>query len=192
MSFAQLLFSFRGRIGRTPWWLTSLAMLVVMPAVIFAIFAVLVLADAKSPLGSGGPGAFVSAVLYVMLGAMNRAAYDPAVFLASPGLFFTAVSILLIMIGGAWIGLALGAKRLHDRNKSAWWLLLFWLMPQALHAVGERMEGSGLILALTAYAILIWALVELGFLPGTAGPNRYGASARDGARARIEAGARRL
>jgi uncharacterized membrane protein YhaH (DUF805 family) len=36
------------------------------------------------------------------------------------------------------------------------------------------MEGGGIILHLVSFAITIWAIVELGFLRGTIGPNRYG------------------
>ena len=43
-------------------------------------------------------------------------------------------------------------KRFHDRNKSRWWLLI------------------GLIPIIGA----IWLLIELGFLKGTPGPNRFG------------------
>ena len=31
-----------------------------------------------------------------------------------------------------WPILAVGTKRLHDRNKNGWWLLVFWLLPFAL------------------------------------------------------------
>jgi uncharacterized membrane protein YhaH (DUF805 family) len=43
-------------------------------------------------------------------------------------------------------------KRWHDRDKSGWWMLIL-LVP----IVGA-----------------IWFLIELGFLPGTPGPNRFG------------------
>jgi uncharacterized membrane protein YhaH (DUF805 family) len=49
-------------------------------------------------------------------------------------------------------GLAVSAKRWHDRDKSAWWLLI------------------GLVPLIGG----IWALVENGFLRGTLGPNRFG------------------
>jgi serine/threonine-protein kinase len=62
------------------------------------------------------------------------------------------VGYLLILGGfGLWIWLAMAAKRLHDRNRPAWWLLACLLIVPAL-----------------------WVVVELGFLPGTAGANRYG------------------
>ncbi len=51
-----------------------------------------------------------------------------------------------------WPALALSAKRWHDRDKSAWWLLVN-LVP----IVGW-----------------LWGLVENGFRRGTAGPNRFG------------------
>ena len=81
-------------------------------------------------------------------------------------LFFISVPILLLDI---WLGtgrlffiwqiflfwptLAIQAKRWHDRNKSAWWILIEFI----------PIIGS------------IWALVELGFLKGTEGNNRFGA-----------------
>ena len=47
---------------------------------------------------------------------------------------------------------AIAAKRFHDRDKSGWWILI----------------------VLIPFIGLIWYIVELGFLPGTPGPNRFG------------------
>ncbi len=52
-----------------------------------------------------------------------------------------------------WPAIATSAKRWHDRDKSAWWVLMV-LVP----VLGW-----------------LWALVENGFLRGTQGVNRYGA-----------------
>ncbi len=83
-------------------------------------------------------------------------------------------------------GLAVGAKRLHDRNKSGWWLLLFYIVPAVLICVGVVLaifgaaggsDGTGilgLLLNLAALAVVIWAIVELGCLRGTAGAHQYG------------------
>jgi uncharacterized membrane protein YhaH (DUF805 family) len=92
---------------------------------------------------------------------------------------FSGLGALLIIIALAyipflWIGLAISAKRLHDRNKSAWWLLLFYLVPAILQGIGEQLGTAGLILTLAGLGISIWALVEIGFLRGTVGPNQYG------------------
>ena len=57
------------------------------------------------------------------------------------------VNLLLL-----WPAIATSAKRWHDRNKSAWWVLIV-LVP---------------ILG------WCWALIENGFLRGTRGDNRFG------------------
>src|SRR5262245_25274108 len=82
--------------------------------------------------------------------------------------------IALLYIPLIWVGLAVGAKRLRDRDKSAWWLLLFYAVPSILSSAADRMEGGGIILHVVSFAITIWAVIELGFLRGTIGPNRYG------------------
>ena len=58
----------------------------------------------------------------------------------------------VFLIAASWPSLAVGIKRCHDRNRSGWFLLI-GLIP---------IIGS------------IWLLIELGFLRGTIGPNRYG------------------
>jgi uncharacterized membrane protein YhaH (DUF805 family) len=87
-----------------------------------------------------------------------------------------AVVLLLIIlyIPLIWVGLAVGAKRLHDRDKSAWWLLLFYAAPSVLSGAANRADEMGIVLHLASFAITIWAIVELGFLRGTPGPNSYG------------------
>jgi uncharacterized membrane protein YhaH (DUF805 family) len=76
--------------------------------------------------------------------------------------------------------LAVGIKRMHDRNKSAWWLLVFfgipgvlWLLP-VLIGYDENASIVGMVLQHVGLAILLWALVELGILRGTIGGNPYG------------------
>jgi uncharacterized membrane protein YhaH (DUF805 family) len=62
---------------------------------------------------------------------------------------------ILTMIWGLaniWFGLAAGAKRCHDRNRSGWF------------------QAIALIPILGG----LWLLIELGFLRGTVGPNRFG------------------
>ena len=63
-------------------------------------------------------------------------------------------SILTLLVGLAafYTGLAVSMKRWHDRDKSAWWILII-LVP----LIGP-----------------IWTIAENGFLRGTAGPNRFG------------------
>jgi len=61
----------------------------------------------------------------------------------------------LVMIALIWPSLAVQIKRWHDRDKSGWWYLIC-MIP----IVGP-----------------IWAFIELGFLRGTSGPNRFDLSA---------------
>jgi uncharacterized membrane protein YhaH (DUF805 family) len=126
MSIKDLLFSFQGRIGRMPFWLASLGVIVAFTVVYALIFGAMIASAGMSEGGSGG-GAMGSVMSIVGL----------------------VVSLVCL-----WIGLAVQAKRWHDQDKSAWWILIN-LVP----AVG------GLI-----------ALVMCGFLEGTKGPNRFGAA----------------
>ena len=92
------------------------------------------------------------------------------------------VLFLPVFLAAFVAALANGARRLHDRNKSAWWLLLFVGVPLVLSlpADAARMssdpaaQGGAALLALLGLPFSIWALVELGFLKGTSGPNKYG------------------
>jgi uncharacterized membrane protein YhaH (DUF805 family) len=77
-------------------------------------------------------------------------------------------------------GLAVGAKRLHDRDMSGWWLLAFYIVPTVLVAIGvavgmtsDSWVAMGLC-SILAVAIGIWAFVVLGCLRGTIGTNGYG------------------
>jgi uncharacterized membrane protein YhaH (DUF805 family) len=94
--FAWLLFSFKGRIQRLYWWLTSL----VVGAVAGMISSTVESVAQSFGIGSIDP---------------ETHAFEPAVLL----------SVLLSVIGvlNVWINYALTAKRLHDRNRSGWWLL---------------------------------------------------------------------
>ena len=148
MKLQKILFSFDGRIGRRTYWLATLAVIV----------AVLVLTFAPFLLNSE-----TAAVLMLVVSQF----------------------IWLLCL---WPILAVGAKRLHDRDKSGWWLLVFWLLPFALVVAGFNIAlfddprtgrsgdfSTGAILVLASLLPALWGIVELGILPGTKGPNLYGA-----------------
>ena len=74
-------------------------------------------------------------------------------------------------------GLAIAVKRLHDRNKPAWWLLLFYVAPPAIETIAELNDldsAATVWLMVLSGALSLWALLDLGCLRGTRGPNRYG------------------
>ncbi len=99
---------------------------------------------------------FLVAVLVIFMGIqfaalgpmIAAAAADPE---AAANMSFP-VWIWIIFIPMMWMSLAVQAKRWHDVDKSAWWILI-GLVPFV----------GGLI-----------ALVFNGFIAGTPGPNRFG------------------
>jgi uncharacterized membrane protein YhaH (DUF805 family) len=102
------------------------------------------------------------------------------VLVGGDGALMTIVSSIISLLI-AISGIAVGVKRLHDRNKSGWWLLLFYggsfVLFGAGFAVGMTQSGSSTVsgvLLLLALAITIWSLIELGCLRGTIGQNQYG------------------
>jgi uncharacterized membrane protein YhaH (DUF805 family) len=131
----------------------------------------------------------VSELLFSFSGRTNRAMWwltgvALSVFMAA--LFFAglvlahqrqgtiALALMLFLIPILWVSLAVGAKRLHDRDMSAWWLLVFYILPSVLQGLAEYSASYWLGLTVTWVVIAVWCIVELGFLRGTAGPNQYG------------------
>jgi uncharacterized membrane protein YhaH (DUF805 family) len=81
-----------------------------------------------------------------------------------------------ILIISTWCFAAIGCKRLHDRNKSGWCMVPFFILPLLLAKAAEW-PGAPVVDAfflLIAFAINIWAFVELFCLKGTKGPNEFG------------------
>lgn len=76
---------------------------------------------------------------------------------------------------------AIIVRRLHDRGRSGWWAVPFFILP-FLAGLGMSAETAGssapALLALTVLGsagLAIWGWIEIGFLRGSEGPNRYGA-----------------
>jgi uncharacterized membrane protein YhaH (DUF805 family) len=88
-------------------------------------------------------------------------------------LFFVIAAIVCTPLLISFI--AVGLKRLHDRDKSGWWLLGFYVLPAILSRIAEA-AGTDLqfIFSLASLVLSIWGFVELGCLRGIAGPNKYG------------------
>jgi uncharacterized membrane protein YhaH (DUF805 family) len=106
----------------------------------------------------------ISQLLFSFKGRINRQSYwlftlamaavilVPAFFYFGVGTetadtYVDAASLVLL-----WPVLAVQAKRWHDRDKSAWWVLINFIP-----VIG-----------------FFWSIIENGFLPGTPGQNRFG------------------
>jgi uncharacterized membrane protein YhaH (DUF805 family) len=117
-------------------------------------------------------------VVLVNIGIVLVAALAAAMTVLTPLWYGVTVLFLALLVSG----LAAAAKRLHDRDKSAWWILVFVVLPSAISGIGQQFgEASVLVTGLISLAISIWAFVELGCLRGTRGPNRFGPDPLEGA-----------
>jgi uncharacterized membrane protein YhaH (DUF805 family) len=133
----------------------------------------------------------LSTMLFSFTGRINRARYWLAVL--AVGVVGTLVVVLgialeigraypatiaigvTVVLALAWIDLAVSVKRLHDRDKSAWWLLLFYVVPAAiLPAFWLGNRSANIILGSVRAGIGIWGFVEIACLRGTPGPNSHG------------------
>jgi len=103
------LFSFKGRIGRKPYWVFNLVV-------------------------------FLGAIILGLFTGVSNDINE----ITKPQLMF--------MLWIVWPSLAVQAKRWHDQDKSALWLLINFI----------PIAGP------------IWTLIQNGFIPGTRGPNRFG------------------
>jgi len=155
MNFLHVLFSFRGRINRAKYWLAAVFW-VVVDVIVFGVLAVM-LGNRLLALGSEPSGAdIVRAILSFGLGVV------------------LVCLIVLVPMFVSW--LAVGIKRLHDRDQSGWWIVLFYFGPAVASGLAQNSDSGGvaLVLGLVSLGISIWAIVVLGFLRGTRGPNQYG------------------
>ncbi len=144
MDWWPFFFSFRGRINRAKYWLALLIFFIVD----------------------------------VVLGLLEFALGNAVTFHIFSFLVNLAVLVATI---------AVSTKRLHDRDRSAWWLFLFFMGPVLFAVVGGAIMWAGAgseewsflfflvrLCLLGGFALGIWGLVEMGFLRGTAGYNRFG------------------
>lgn len=101
----------------------------------------------------------VAALVLIAIAALYESLMGPTLhwltgWLMYPLLIFCAACIL--------------SKRLHDRGRNGWIAALVIL---ALIAVWSAPSG---FFDFPFWLVLIWAIVELGVLPGEQGANRYG------------------
>jgi uncharacterized membrane protein YhaH (DUF805 family) len=169
VNLVWLLFSFNGRINRVQFWLGC---------VLGGVAGAMLL--------------FVLALGAPPLNAFAKPSGGIAQVLTTASFMFGAPLLLM-----SWIGAALQTKRLHDRGRSALWMMapmlpalmvVFSLVStaaQILHAVqvGAFAGGEVLIAAAMASAgmwmliltlVHLFMFVDLGCMPGKPGQNKYG------------------
>lgn len=197
MSTIWLLTKFDGRINRAKYWLVWIAVLVASLALgIVLAFGLSIFAkhgtmppflNTDSAVGvtltvNQAPVAMrfsADDVLLILDPQVLRQAWDilPTLDLTSPATLIPLLYRLIFSLLAAWIFLATSVKRLHDRDRSGWWVVPFFVAPTIYLHFADRLGDSPLTLALqlVAFVLWVWGFVELLFLKGTAGSNRFGA-----------------
>jgi uncharacterized membrane protein YhaH (DUF805 family) len=134
-------------------------------------------------------------VLMMVVGGaalIGAGAHSPGAVMAAGG-GIMIVGALWALFGLAMIipGLAVAVRRLHDTNRSGWWILapiagyiLVWI------GVGMAASGSSMGSVLATVGMLVAAVLGLTvlvfmFLDGTQGPNRYGPDPKGRADAQV-------
>jgi uncharacterized membrane protein YhaH (DUF805 family) len=93
----------------------------------------------------------------------------------------------VVTITMIWINAATTAKRLHDRNRSGWWAVAIYIVNHlaylyyglffGLYFGVDISTAKELLLVMFAVALSLlgtWIVIELFFMMGTDGPNRFG------------------
>ncbi|BCJ92002.1 DUF805 domain-containing protein [Terrihabitans soli] len=98
----------------------------------------------------------------------------------------TSPYLLVVILIFVYAGFALSLKRAHDRDRPDWYVIVPYLLSllssvarfTMISSAPEATPGtSELLLFAVDIVVSIWGLVlliDLGFLRGTRGPNRYG------------------
>jgi len=90
--------------------------------------------------------------------------------------------LFLALLPAAVIDVAVYLRRLHDRGKNVWWLLLFNLGPLFMIGLARQLVEQGsaaavlvsLPLVLAGLGIDVWGWVECGFLRSQPTSNQFG------------------
>ena len=96
-----------------------------------------------------------------------------------------SIAMLAVALANMWINFALTIKRLHDRDRTGWWLGVMYLVIIVAVILGvvtlmqpevqrESLNPAAVGAVIAASVLMLWLFVEIGFLKGTQGPNRYG------------------
>ncbi|HUB96493.1 MAG TPA: DUF805 domain-containing protein [Stellaceae bacterium] len=175
MSPIGFFFGFYGRVARGRFWIFGLTIYVLAAA---ALALDPVMFDVMSNL-TAIPILLVL-MLYLFLGMSSVSvvaigiAVDTVMVQELPASLGLTILVGSVVIGLllSWVVVAVASKRLHDRNKSGWWLLVFIATPLLVGGLGALARSN--ILLAVAFAFHLWSFIELGCRRGTVGGNRFG------------------
>jgi uncharacterized membrane protein YhaH (DUF805 family) len=164
MDYKWLLFRFEGRINRAKYWC---AMLIILCGMIFVL---MLLAAIGNILGIGDRRLAIDAI-----GISASFEFGDDAPSTKAALFPRIITVPMTLVF-AWCYVAASIKRLHDRNRNVWWMLPFFAAPGLYGQLGDRLGNSypAAFIGLAIFIAFIWGNVEMGYLKGTNGPNRFG------------------
>jgi uncharacterized membrane protein YhaH (DUF805 family) len=174
MNWTWYLFGFEGRINRAKYWLAGPIMLAFLFAFVWLIYLCLMVDFVAHAMGTAHGSGKVSFHLGLddIYSVFDPAAWRALSFGILPVVLAKAIGIVLVL----WIFLATSIKRLHDRDKSGWWMVPFFVLPNLFNHYSDLLPDSYFMLipALILFALMIWGFVELYFLSGSRKTNRFG------------------
>jgi len=178
-------FDFQGRSRRMEYWMYVLFNVIVMIIflTIFLAFFLSVIFDLAREQGNYRS--------YERYGANSyetgfNADVPPGVMLEAIGPIGLVMFVMLILYSLITFipSLAVTIRRLHDQNRSGWWVMLFWgpylatfLLPLLMAGGDPDSLGPVAVLSLLISLAFIGGSITLlvfMFLEGTRGPNRFG------------------
>ena len=162
MNYTWLLLRFHGRINRAKYWLATLGILGAMMITLGA------LASIGTTYGLGN-GPYVIDIIGIS--ASVKVLRTPGGSAAS---WFPHIATIPLSLAFAFVYAAVSIKRLHDRNKSGWWLLPFVGATGLYTHFGDMLGVVAPYAGVVAAVLSLWGFVEMGFLKGTSGYNRFG------------------
>jgi uncharacterized membrane protein YhaH (DUF805 family) len=172
MDWTWYLFGFKGRLNRAKYWLAGLVLLGFMLSFAWLIYLTLMMdfvAHAVETTHGKGKVSFGFDEIFLV--------FDPAAWRA---LSLAKLPLVLIKAIGTiavlWIFLATSIKRLHDRDKSGWWLMPFIAAPSLFNRFSDFLPDGYVSMAAGGimFVLMIWGFIELYVLRGTKWTNRFG------------------
>jgi uncharacterized membrane protein YhaH (DUF805 family) len=158
MGYQRFWLGFHGRINRARYALATLAILCAMIAVLVSLAVI------GAIFGIGGR--YTINLIVVSASIKLR---GPAEVWWFPGIITLPLTVVL-----TWSYLAIAIKRLHDRNKSGWWVIPFVGLTSLNVHFGNLLGDPPALIDPVSGILFLWGLVEMSFVKGTSGPNRFG------------------
>jgi uncharacterized membrane protein YhaH (DUF805 family) len=169
MDWTWYLFGFKGRINPAKFWLSFL----ILFGWIFFIgwmmyFSFLLVARAGYLHDEPVRIAFgIDAIIALM----GRASHFSLSLLDVISLAANLFGLSVFM----WICLATAIKRLHDRDRSGWWIVPFFVAPSVTQYLQDWLPALLLtVFGPILFILCIWGFIEMAFLRGSPSINRFG------------------